>query len=72
MVDDYIFSCSWDEFENWIKQQIDGNFAWKLRPIDSRDNREAVAESILMVIRNNNGIFPEKGDMFIEKLFKRK
>jgi hypothetical protein len=72
MVDDYIFSCSWDEFENWIKQQIDGNFAWKLRPVDSRDNREAVAESILMVIRNNNGIFPEKGDMFIEKLFKRK
>jgi hypothetical protein len=68
MVDDYIFSCSWDEFENWIKQQIDGNFAWKLRPIDSRDNREAVAESILMAIRNNNGTFPEKGDMFIEKL----
>jgi hypothetical protein len=34
MVDDYIFSFSWDEFENWIKQQIDGDFSWKLRPSD--------------------------------------
>ncbi len=50
MVDDYIFSFSWDEFENWIKQQIDGDFSWKLRPIDSKDNREAVAESILIAI----------------------
>ena len=40
MVDNYIFSCSWDEFENWIKQQIDGDFSWKLRPIDSKGNRE--------------------------------
>ncbi len=72
MLDDYIFSCSWDEFENWIKQQIDGDFSWKIRTIDSRDNREAVAESILMAISNNNDTFPEKGDMFIEKLFKGK
>jgi len=70
--DDYIFSCSWDEFVNWIKQQIDGDVSWKLRPIDSRDNREAVAESILMAIKNNNDTFPEKGDMFVEKLFKGK
>jgi len=72
MVDDYIFSCSWDEFEEWIRQKINGDFSWKIRPIDSRDNREAVAESILMAISNNNGTFPEKGDMFIEKLFKGK
>ncbi len=57
---------------NWIKQQIDGDVSWKLRPIDSRDNREAVAESILMAIKNNNDTFPEKGDMFVEKLFKGK
>jgi hypothetical protein len=25
-----------------------------------------------MAISNNNGTFPEKGDMFIEKLFKGK
>ena len=69
-MDDHIFSCSWDEFEDWIKQQIYGDFSWKLRPIDSRANRQAVAESILMTIRKNNGSFPETGDLFIEKLFK--
>jgi hypothetical protein len=24
MVDDHIFSCRWDELEDWIKQQING------------------------------------------------
>jgi len=68
MVDDYIFSCSWDEFENWIKQQIDGDFSWKIRLLDSKYSRGAVVESIERSIRNNNGTFSEKGDMFIEKL----
>ncbi len=72
MVDNTVLSCSWDEFEEWIRQKINGDFSWKIRPIDSRDNRQAVAESILMAISNNNDIFPEKGDMFIEKLFKEK
>jgi len=66
-VDKHIFSCSWDEFEDWIKQQINGNFSWKLRPMDSKGNREAVAESILTAIKKNNGTFPETGDLFIEK-----
>jgi len=68
MVDDHIFSCSWDEFEGWIKQQINGDFSWKLRPMDSRENRKAVAESILTGIKTNNDTFPETGDLFIEKL----
>ncbi len=51
MVDKKIFSCSWNEFEDWIRQQIDGSFSWKIRPIDSKDNRKAVAESILMTIK---------------------
>lgn len=68
MVDDHIFSCSWDEFEDWIKQQINGDFSWKHRPMDSRGNREAVAESILTAIKENNGAFPETGSLFIEKL----
>ncbi len=70
MVDKKIFSCSWDEFEDWIRQQIDGSFSWKIHPIDSKDNRKAVAESILMTIKQNNGTFPPKGNMFIEKLIK--
>jgi hypothetical protein len=67
MVDKNIFSCSWDEFEDWISQQIDGNFSWKIRPIDTRGNREAVVESIKKATKNNSGIFPEAGDTFIEK-----
>jgi hypothetical protein len=67
MTDKNIFSCSWDEFEDWIRQQIDGDFSWKIRPIDTRGNREAVVESIKKATRNNNGIFPETGDTFIEK-----
>ncbi len=67
MADKNIFLCSWDEFEDWIRQQIDGDFSWKIRPIDTRGNREAVVESIKKATRNNNGIFPEAGDTFIEK-----
>jgi hypothetical protein len=67
MADKNIFSCSWDEFEDWIRQQIDGDFFWKIRPIDTRGNREAVVESIKKATINNNGIFPEAGDTFIEK-----
>jgi len=70
MVDKKILSCSWDEFEDWIRQQIDGSFSWKIRPIDSKDNRRAVAESILMTIKQNDSTFPPKGNMFIEKLIK--
>jgi len=67
-----IFSCSWDEFEDWIRQQIDGDFSWKIRPIDTRGNREAVVESIKKATRNNSGIFPEAGDTFIEKRIEKK
>jgi len=72
MVDKNIFLCSWDEFEDWIRQQIDGNFSWKIRPIDTRGNREAVVESIRKATRNNNGIFPEAGNTFIEKRIEKK
>ena len=72
MGDKNIFLCSLDEFEDWIRQQIDGNFSWKIRPIDTRGNREAVVESIKKATRNNSGIFPEAGDTFIEKRIEKK
>ena len=68
MEDNYIFSCSWDEFEGLIRKKINGNFSWKIRPLDSRNNREAVIESINLAIRNNNGIFPDTDGMYLEKL----
>lgn len=68
MVDDIVLSGSWDEFEEWIRQKINGDFSWKIRLLDSKYSRGAIIESIERSIRNNNGTFPEKGDMFIEKL----
>ena len=67
MTDKRLLSCSWDEFEDWIRQQIGGEFSWKIRPLGIKENREAVVESIQTTIRNNNGSFPPQGDMFIEK-----
>jgi len=71
MVGKDIFSCSWDEFEGWIRKRISGDFSWKIRPIDSKQSREFVVESIETVIRDNNGTFPEKRFSLIEKLIER-
>ena len=68
MADNHIFSCSWDKFEEWIRQRINRDFFWKLRTLDIAKTREIIVESIEFSIKNNNGIFPESGDMFIEKL----
>ncbi len=68
MVDDTVLSGSWDEFEEWIRQKINGDFSWKIRLLDSKNSRGAIIESIEMSIKNNNGTFPEKGEMFIERL----
>ena len=68
MVEDTVLSGSWDEFEEWIRQKINGDFSWKIRLLDSKNSRGAIIESIEMSIKNNNGTFPEKGEMFIERL----
>ncbi len=64
----HIFSCGWNEFEELIREKIDGDFSWKIRPFDSKDNRKAVIESIEKAIGNNNGIFPDTDGMYLEKL----
>jgi hypothetical protein len=61
---DNIFLCSWDEFEDWIREQIKGDFSWKIKPKDSIENREAIAESIQRAIRENKGRIPERGRYF--------
>lgn len=71
MVDENIFSCSWDEFEDWIRKQIYGDFSWKIRSMDSKQSREFIVESIETAIRDNNGTFPETGYKLIEKLIAR-
>jgi hypothetical protein len=65
------FSCSWDEFEDWIRKRISGDFSWKIRPMDSQQSREFIVESIETAIRDNNGVFPQTGFTLIEKLIER-
>ena len=66
MTDEEVLSGTWKEFETWIREQVGSSFVWKIRPLDIKANRQAVMESILRRIKGNNGIFPSKGDAFIE------
>ena len=64
-------SGDWEEFESWIREQVGGDFIWKIRPLDIKANRQAVMESILSTIKENNGTFPPKGNVFIELTSKK-
>lgn len=57
---------TWQEFKDWIKSTIGADFRWRIRPQDTRSNREMIAGLILDEIRRNNGVFP-KGNSFIER-----
>jgi hypothetical protein len=72
MVEEHVFLYNWKEFVAWIHKKIDGDFSWKIRSIDTRKSREVIIESIDRAIKNNNGVFPDAGDMFIEKISKKK
>ena len=61
-----ILDCSWKEFEELIKEAIGSDFLWKIRPRDTQVNRQAVMESIEKMVGNNNGSFPDGGNIFIE------
>jgi hypothetical protein len=61
-----ISDCSWQVFEELIKEAIDSDFLWKIRPRDTQVNRQAVMESIEIMVGNNNGSFPDGGNIFIE------
>jgi hypothetical protein len=62
-----IIDCPWEQFEEIIREAIGSDFIWKVRPRDTEANRQAVMESIERMLREKNGSFPEKGDMFIEQ-----
>ena len=36
-----ILDCSWEEFEELIKEAIGSDFIWKIRPRDTEANRQA-------------------------------
>lgn len=45
-----------------------GSFHGKYGPLVQKKSREIIVESIEMMIKNNDGSFPDSGDMFIEKI----
>ncbi len=49
---------TWKEFETWSKDTIGSNFRWRIRPRDTRSNREMIVSLILNGIRRNNGFSP--------------
>ncbi len=57
---------SWEKFEQWIRNTIESDFRWRVRPMDKRSNRRMIAELVQNDIKENNGTFPEK-DAFIER-----
>ena len=57
---------TWQEFESWIKDTIGSSFRRRIRPADTRSNREMIASLILGGIKWNNGDFP-KENVFIER-----
>ena len=63
-MDEYL-TCTWEEFEAWIRITIGSNFRWKIRPLDNYSNRKMIADVIGDAMKRNNGIFP-KNDVFIE------
>jgi len=49
---------TWEESEAWIKDTIGSDFCWRIRPLDTRSNREMSVSLILDDIRRNNGALP--------------
>ncbi len=66
MLEEQILDCPWEKFEEIIREAIGSNFVWKIRPGDTDGNRQAVMESIERMLKEHDGSFPKKGDMFIE------
>jgi hypothetical protein len=48
-----ILGCSWDQFEEIIREAIGSDFIWKIRPGDTDANRQAVMESIERMLREH-------------------
>ena len=57
---------TWCEFEGWIREKIGADFRWRIRPQDTRSNREMVADLTLKDIQWGDGVFPDD-NVFIER-----
>ena len=57
---------TWQEFEDWIKGTIESDFQWRVRPRDTRENRQMIVDLILDDTKRNNGVFPDE-NAFIKR-----
>jgi len=65
-MDEYL-TGTWEEFEAWIQDTIGSDFCWRIRPQDTRANREMVADLIRSGMERNKGVFPQN-NAFIERV----
>lgn len=56
-----------EEFEDWIRKTIDGDFEWKGQPRDSVSTRRAIAAIVRRLARDNGGVFPRECFFFRRK-----
>ena len=58
-MDNYL-DGSWEKFEQWIRNTIELDFCWRVRPMDKRSNRQTIAELVQNVIKENNSFIERK------------
>ena len=68
MLKENVLDCSWEQFEELIKEAIGSDFIWKIRPRDTEANRQAVVESIERMVGEHKTSFPARRDIAKRKL----
>ncbi len=66
-MDKNLLEGTWQEFEALTRNTIGPDFRWRVRPQDTRSNREMIVSLILEDTEMNNGVFPER-NAFIERV----
>lgn len=59
--------CTWQEFEELIKNMICSDFKWIIKPTDCPMDRKVLIDIIKEDIEMNKGKFPDK-NTFIERV----
>ena len=58
-MDNYL-DGSWEKFEQWIRNTIESDFRWRVKPMDKRSNRQTIAELVQNDINENNSFIERK------------
>ena len=58
-MDNYL-DGSWEKFEQWIRNTIESDFRWRVRPMDKQSNRQTIAELVQNDIKENNAFIERK------------